>query len=114
MAYNAEHGIDPQPLRKKIADITDVLAREGADTAKLLAGRSTADGSRRKSPTPNLRREGRGAAGANELESIISDLNEQMLQAAGELKFELAARLRDELQDLKKELRNMEAAGHVR
>ena len=110
VAYNVERGIDPQPLRKRIADITDILAREGADTARLLSGR---DG-RKRAPTPNLRREGVGAAGANELESIIADLNEQMLQAAGELKFELAARLRDELGDLKKELRSMEAAGHVR
>ena len=110
VAYNLEHGIDPQPLRKKIADITEVLAREGADTAKLLAER----GGTKRSPTPNLRREGVGAAGAAELESIISDLNDQMLQAAAELKFELAARLRDELGDLKKELRQMEAAGHVR
>ncbi|MEO5533614.1 MAG: excinuclease ABC subunit UvrB [Pseudolysinimonas sp.] len=114
VAYNTEHGIEPTALRKKIADITDILAREGADTAKLLAGRSTPDGSRRRSPTPNLRREGVGAQGAAELESIIGDLNGQMLQAAGELKFELAARLRDELGDLKKELRQMEAAGHVR
>ena len=74
----------------------------------------TGDGARRRSPTPNLRREGIGSAGASELEAIIADLNEQMLQAAGELKFELAARLRDELSDLKKELRQMEAAGHVR
>jgi len=110
VAYNLEHGIDPQPLRKKIADITEVLAREGADTAKLLAER----GGKKRSPTPNLRREGVGAAGAAELETIISDLNDQMLQAAAELKFELAARLRDELGDLKKELRQMEAAGHVR
>ena len=87
-----------------------MLAREGADTAKLLAER----GGTKRSPTPNLRREGVGAAGAAELESIISDLNDQMLQAAAELKFELAARLRDELGDLKKELRQMEAAGHVR
>jgi excinuclease ABC subunit B len=110
VAYNTERGIDPQPLRKKIADITDVLAREGADTAALLAGR---DGKKR-SPTPNLRREGVGAVGANQLETIIADLNEQMLQAAAELKFELAARLRDELSEMKKELRNMEAVGHVR
>ncbi|MHB1173188.1 MAG: helicase-related protein, partial [Lacisediminihabitans sp.] len=109
VAYNTERGIDPQPLRKKIADITDTLTREGADTAKLLAGR---DGKRR-SPTPSLRREGLAAAGANDLETIIRDLNEQMLQAAGELKFELAARLRDEVADLKKELRQMEAAGHL-
>jgi excinuclease ABC subunit B len=110
VAYNTEHGIDPQPLRKKIADITDVLAREEADTAELLSRR---DGKKR-SPTPNLRREGLAAAGANELESIIADLNQQMMQAAGELKFELAGRLRDEVSDLKKELRQMEAAGHVR
>ena len=110
VAYNVERGIDPQPLRKKIADITDQLAREGADTAALLAGR---DG-RKRAPTPNLRREGPGAAGAAELESVIADLNDQMLQAAGELKFELAARLRDELSDYKKELRQMETAGHVR
>ncbi|MBN9449743.1 MAG: excinuclease ABC subunit UvrB, partial [Bosea sp.] len=114
VAYNVEHGIDPQPLRKRIADITEVLAREEADTAKLLAGRSGQDGSKRRSPTPNLRREGVGASGAAELETIIADLNEQMLQAAGELKFELAARLRDELSELKKELRQMESVGHVR
>ena len=64
--------------------------------------------------TPRRRRRRFGSAGASELEAIIADLNGQMLQAAGELKFELAARLRDELSDLKKELRQMEAAGHVR
>jgi excinuclease ABC subunit B len=109
--YNAEHGIEPTALRKKIADITDVLAREASDTARLLSGRN--DPSRRKSPTPNLRREGLAAEGANQLESVIADLNEQMLQAAAELKFELAARLRDEVSDLKKELRQMAAAGHI-
>jgi excinuclease ABC subunit B len=109
VAYNTANGIDPTPLRKKIADITDILAREGADTAKMLAGRDT----RKKSPTPNLRREGIAAAGANELEALIFDLNEQMLVAAGELKFELAARLRDELSDLKRDLRQMEKAGHL-
>jgi excinuclease ABC subunit B len=109
IAYNEERGIDPQPLRKKIADITDALAREGADTAALLAGR----GDKKRSPTPNLRREGKAAAGANELEAVIADLNEQMLSAAAELKFELAGRLRDEVSDLKKELRQMQAAGHI-
>jgi excinuclease ABC subunit B len=109
IAYNTERGIDPQPLRKKIADITDALAREGADTAALLAGR----GDKKRSPTPSLRREGKAATGANELETIIADLNEQMLAAAAELKFELAGRLRDEVSDLKKELRQMQAAGHI-
>jgi excinuclease ABC subunit B len=109
VAYNTEHGIDPTPLRKKIADITDILAREEADTAALLKNR---DG-KKKSPVPG-RRQGIAATGATELESLIADLNNQMLQAAGELKFELAARLRDELSELKKELRQMESVGHVR
>ena len=121
IAYNTEHGIDPQPLRKKIADITDQLAREEQDTKELLAtrrGRSRADHSqqnapRKKAPTPRLKREGIAAEGASELEALIEDLNGQMLEAAAELKFELAARLRDELQDLKKELRAMEKAGHA-
>ncbi len=109
VSYNTEHGLDPTPLRKRIADITDALAREEADTAALLAGR----GGRRRSPVPAIRREGLAATGAMDLESIIQELNEQMLQAAGELKFELAARLRDEVADLKKELRQMQAAGHI-
>jgi excinuclease ABC subunit B len=112
VAYNLEHGIDPQPLRKKIADITEILARENDDTKALLDGRGRGD--QKRSPTPNLRREGIAAEGANQLESTIADLNDQMLQAAAELKFELAARLRDEVQDLKKSLRQMENAGHVR
>ena len=109
LEYNRANGIDPQPLRKRIADITDVLAREEADTAALLADRDA----RKKSPVPNLRREGIAAAGANDLEELIRDLNGQMLEAAGELKFELAARLRDEVSDLKRELRQMERAGHL-
>jgi excinuclease ABC subunit B len=120
VAYNLERGVDPQPLRKKIADITDALLREGADTAELLSSSRSGRGgkeTRKRAPTPNLRQEGGfaglAAAGGNDLESIIADLNEQMLQAAGELKFELAARLRDEVSDLKKELRQMVAAGHL-
>ena len=109
VAYNTEHGIDPQPLRKKIADITDQLVREAADTSRLLAK----DAGGKKQPVPNLRREGLAAKGAAELESIIADLNQQMLQAANELKFELAGRLRDELSEMKGELRQMEKAGHL-
>jgi excinuclease ABC subunit B len=107
VAYNTLHGIDPTPLRKRIGDITDALAREEADTAELLAGRDA----RRKTTAPH--RVGLAANGANDLESIIADLNSQMLEAAGELKFELAARLRDELSELKRELRQMEKAGHL-
>jgi excinuclease ABC subunit B len=106
--YNRANGIDPTPLRKRIADITDVLAREEADTAALLAGRDA----RPTSPVP-MRRDGIAAAGANDLEVLIRDLNDQMLEAAGELKFELAARLRDEVAELKRELRQMEKAGHL-
>ncbi|WP_420362206.1 excinuclease ABC subunit UvrB [Curtobacterium aetherium] len=113
VAYNLEHGIDPQPLRKKIADITEVLNRESDDTRELLERRGGGVRDGRRAPTPSLRREGIAGEGATQLEATIADLNDQMLQAAAELKFELAARLRDEVQDLKKALRQMEAAGHV-
>jgi excinuclease ABC subunit B len=114
VAYNAAHGIDPQPLRKRIADITEVLAREASDTDAMLSRKdSRVKSGKGKSPTPQLRREGIAAEGATQLEATIADLSNQMLAAAGELKFELAARLRDEVQDLKKELRAMERAGHA-
>jgi excinuclease ABC subunit B len=115
IAYNTANGIDPQPLRKRIADITEVLAREASDTDRMLRGKaaSKTKSGKGKSPTPQLRREGIAAEGANQLEATIADLSGQMLAAAGELKFELAARLRDEVQDLKKELRAMERAGHA-
>ena len=102
VAYNVAHGVDPQPLRKKIADITDLLAREDADTQQLLAESAA-------SSTKGARR-GRSLAG-DELLSLIEDLTAQMHMAASELQFELAARLRDEVGDLKKELRGMREAG---
>jgi excinuclease ABC subunit B len=107
VAYNVEHGLNPEPLRKKIADITEMLAREEADTVDLLAA-----------PLPTnknvtTRSSKIGAEGARELEEMIRDLNDQMLLAAAELKFELAARLRDELSDIKRELRIMKEAGHA-
>ena len=92
LAYNQEHGIDPQPLRKKIADITDALARESADTEEVLV-------QVRKAP---------GAQG--DLAALIADLSAQMKTAAEGLQFELAARLRDEIRDLKRELRGMTEA----
>ncbi|MFI0431503.1 MAG: UvrB/UvrC motif-containing protein, partial [Candidatus Nanopelagicales bacterium] len=114
VAYNTEHGIDPQPLRKKIADITDLIASEAADTESLLAGR----GGRGGRGTPAALGTGRIAQRAGdqprpaaELETLIADLTEQMHTAAEELQFELAARFRDEVGELKKELRAMREAG---
>src|ERR1700712_1678307 len=111
VAYNTEHGIDPQPLRKKIADITDMLAREDADTEDLLASRG---GRRAKSPVPSLGAKGSGththALGgmpAGDLADLVQDLTTQMHGAAAELQFEVAARLRDEISGLKRELRQM-------
>jgi excinuclease ABC subunit B len=118
IAYNRERGIDPQPLRKKIGDITEVLSREAADTEAVLAGRNgkhsqRGGGSPQRAKGKAASRAGAiGAEGAEMLEGLISDLTEQMLSAAEELKFELAARLRDEVAELKRELRSMDAAGH--
>ena len=110
VAYNTEHGIDPQPLRKKIADLTDLLAREDADTAALVS-RAGAKGSAKAAPAVA---EGTvrdlGDMPAAELASLISELTDQMHAAAAELQFELAARLRDEIADLKKTLRQLLAA----
>lgn len=115
--YNTQHGIDPQPLRKKIGDITEMLSREAADTQDMLGSRAGAHAQRGSTQ----RAKGKGAAragaiageGATKLEELITDLNDQMLAAAEELKFELAARLRDEVAELKRELRSMDAAGHL-
>jgi len=130
IAYNTERGIDPQPLRKRIADITDTLAREAADTDELLGtpvGGSGRSQSRGKSAVPGRGRAGSpGVVGVGahagggldvaelpraELADLIQQLNDQMLHAARELQFEVAARLRDEIGELKKELRGMDAAG---
>ncbi len=112
-AYNAANGIDPTPLRKKISDITAVLAREAADTDELLKqrGNKAAAGAPKRGAAPQ--RSGIAATGANQLEELIANLHEEMLAAAEDLKFELAARLRDEVSELKKELRQMLAAGHI-
>ncbi|HEX9086451.1 MAG TPA: excinuclease ABC subunit UvrB [Arthrobacter sp.] len=111
VAYNTEKGIDPQPLRKKIADITDQIAKEDADTRELLANAGKVRG-KGKGAT-KVRADGLAAAPAEDLVGLIEQLTEQMHAAAGELQFELAARLRDEVGELKKELRQMQAAGHA-
>jgi excinuclease ABC subunit B len=120
VAYNTEHGIDPTPLRKKIADITEMLAREDESTQELLqtwagtAAKGRAGGVKARQPTPVL---GEKAAGhhaadlagmpSSDLAQLIQDLTEQMKGSAAELQFEVAARLRDEISELKKELRQM-------
>jgi excinuclease ABC subunit B len=117
VAYNVAHGVDPQPLRKRIADITDMLAREDADTAELLGGGGR-QLSRGKAPTPGLSSRdagglARGTAGmpSRDLADLVQQLTDQMHASAAELQFEVAARLRDEISELKKELRQMVEAG---
>jgi excinuclease ABC subunit B len=122
IAYNRDRDIDPQPLRKRIADILDAIAREDADTAQLIGGTGRQQ-SRGKSPVPGLSSKvsASGDAGRHakelagmptaDLADLIQQLTEQMHAAAAELHFELAARLRDEVTELKRELRGMHAAG---
>ena len=123
IAYNKEHGIDPTPLRKRIGDITEQLARESEDTHELLAARAGASG--KLAPTKGRRdertkeadaeaaklRETRSEVPADSLEDLAQQLTEQMNQAAADLKFELAARIRDELHDVKREIRHVREAG---
>ena len=111
IAYNKKMGVDPQPLRKKIADITDSLQREEVDTEKLVAELSMQAG--KKAGTKARGRPAIGAAGQQEILKTVLELDAQMKLAASELKFELAARIRDEISELKKELRAFERAGHA-
>ncbi|MEV4951055.1 excinuclease ABC subunit UvrB [Paenarthrobacter nitroguajacolicus] len=114
--YNTDHGIDPQPLRKKIADITDQLAKEDADTQELLNNNRLAKGGKRKAAAKGaatVRQDGLAAAPAEDLVGLIEQLTEQMHGAAAELQFEVAARIRDEVKELKRELRQMQSAGHA-
>jgi excinuclease ABC subunit B len=127
IAYNTAHGVDPQPLRKRIADILDQMVREDADTEQLLGGAGRQQ-SRGKAPVPGLSSRARAAAAASagarerpgeqgggpardDLIALIGELTEQMHTAAAELQFEVAARIRDEIRELKQELRGMQAAG---
>ena len=108
IAYNQERGVDPQPLRKKISDITELIAKEEADTDALIAG----VGGKNRSETPAIGVHTKSLANLprQELLALIESLTDQMRSAASELQFELAARLRDEIKDLKRELRAMEEA----
>ncbi|WP_405740887.1 excinuclease ABC subunit UvrB [Streptomyces sp. NBC_01525] len=127
LAYNKARGIDPQPLRKKIGDIVATLAREEIDTQELLGSgyRKGASGAPGKAPVPELggkaakggkgAKAGKGATPtdrpAAELAELIEEMTERMRAAAADLQFEVAARLRDEVGELKKELRQMREAG---
>lgn len=111
VAYNLERGVDPQPLRKKIADITDLINRESDDTSELLAsekktGKRSGDGL-----SAGLNAKGVVSLPRKDLIALIGSLTDQMRSAAGDLQFEVAAKLRDEIRILKKELRSMEEAG---
>ena len=100
VAYNTEHGIDPTPLRKKIADITDLITKEALDTEGLGS----------KVPSSGITKSAHSMP-RQELIGLIESLTDQMKLAASDLQFELAARFRDEIRELKKELRGMEEAG---
>ncbi len=119
IAYNDEHGVDPAPLVKRIADITERLQREDEDTRELLTEFDYGKGKRGYNSTlTDDQREAAGKPGslrppAADLTELIESLTSQMHSAAAELQFELAARLRDELSDLKQELRQMKEAGHA-
>jgi len=103
IAYNFENNIDPTPLRKKIADITSILARERADTEELVGTSHQATGE-------GFVRSVSVKGGVEELSGLIQTLTEQMMQASNELKFELAAKIRDEVVDLKRDLRELRDA----
>ena len=104
IAYNTERGVDPQPLRKKISDITELIAKEEEDTQKLLGGK------RNDAPAIGVHSKSLVSLPRQELLALIESLTDQMRSAAAQLQFELAARLRDEIKDLKRELRAMEEA----
>ena len=110
--YNRANNIDPQPLRKKIADITDALVREEVDTESLMEQmRKTPKG--KTSVSPIRGRKDIGKAGREQLLQTILELDAQMKASAAALNFELAARIRDEIAELKRELRQFDAAGHA-
>jgi excinuclease ABC subunit B len=111
VAYNIERGVDPQPLRKKIADITDLINRESEDTSDLLAGEKGSGKSNGVGLSVGLNAKGAISLPRKDLVALIGSLTDQMRSAAENLQFEVAGRLRDEIRILKKELRSMEEAG---
>ena len=111
VAYNLERGVDPQPLRKKIADITDLINRESEDTSDLLAGEKGSGKGSAGALSVGLNAKGVLSLPRQDLVALIGSLTDQMRSAAADLQFEVAGKLRDEIRILKKELRSMEEAG---
>jgi excinuclease ABC subunit B len=111
VAYNLERGVDPQPLRKKIADITDLINRESEDTSDLLAGEKGSGKGSVGALSVGLNAKGVLSLPRQDLVALIGSLTDQMRSAAADLQFEVAGKLRDEIRILKKELRSMEEAG---
>ena len=111
VAYNLERGVDPQPLRKKIADITDLINRESEDTSDLLAGEKGSGKGSAGALSVGLNAKGVISLPRKDLIALIGSLTDQMRSAAADLQFEVAGKLRDEIRILKKELRSMEEAG---
>jgi excinuclease ABC subunit B len=111
VAYNLERGVDPQPLRKKIADITDLITRESEDTSELLASEKKSGKRSSEGLSAGLNAKGVVSLPRKDLVALIGSLTDQMRSAAADLQFEVAAKLRDEIRVLKKELRSMEEAG---
>ena len=111
VAYNLERGVDPQPLRKKIADITDLINRESEDTSDLLAGEKGSGKGSAGALSVGLNAKGVISLPRKDLVALIGSLTDQMRSAASDLQFEVAGKLRDEIRILKKELRSMEEAG---
>lgn len=109
VAYNLERGVDPQPLRKKIADITDLINRESEDTEELLSHEK--GGAKKLAASAGIYDKSSTSLPRKDLIALIGSLTDQMRNAASALQFEVAARLRDEIKILKKELRMMEEAG---
>jgi excinuclease ABC subunit B len=111
VAYNLERGVDPQPLRKKIADITDLITRESEDTSALLESEKVSGKGSGGALSVGLNAKGVISLPRKDLVALIGSLTDQMRSAAADLQFEVAAKLRDEIRILKKELRSMEEAG---
>ncbi len=111
VAYNLERGVDPQPLRKKIADITDLITRESEDTSVLLESEKGSGKRTGEALSVGLNAKGVVSLPRKDLVALIGSLTEQMRSAAADLQFEVAGKLRDEIRILKKELRSMEEAG---